>query len=151
MISNYLTYHASLARRNDLARQTAEAGRANEELAACPTRAGREPRGMPRTRVRGRGYYNGLAMRLSADARAVEIGDGGVATWTAWLDGQRERTLSRLIHRSRTTDRPGQAAEAERLRHLLSNTRNARSASCSNGVRGPFTTIPEGPLLRRGG
>jgi hypothetical protein len=46
MISNYLTYHASLARRDDLARQTAEGGRANEGVSRpARRRAGREPRG----------------------------------------------------------------------------------------------------------
>ena len=99
MISNYLTYHASLARRDDLARQTAEGGRANEGARGLPDAAQDERRvGMPRTRERGRGYYTGLAMRLSADARAVEIGDGGFATWTAWLIGNaKERCLVSCI------------------------------------------------------
>lgn len=152
MISNYLTYHASLARRDDLARQTAEAGRANEGARGLPDAAQDESRvGMPRTRERGRGYYTGLAMRLSADARAVEIGDGGFTTWTAWLMGNaKERCLVSSIATERLTD----LAKLQRPSGFgicLSNTRNARSASCSNGVRGrPSRPIPEGPLLRRG-
>ena len=50
MISNYLTYHASLARRDDLARQTADWGRANEGARGLPDAAQDESRvGMPRT------------------------------------------------------------------------------------------------------
>ena len=79
-------------------------------------------------------------MRLSADARAVEIGDGGFTTWTAWLIGNaKERCLVSSIATERLTD----LAKLQRPSGFgicLSNTRNARSASCSNGVRGPFTT-----------
>lgn len=36
-------------------------------------------------RERGRGYYTGLAIRLTAGHR--ELGDGGFTTWTAQLRG----------------------------------------------------------------
>jgi hypothetical protein len=39
------------------------------------------------SRERGRGYYAGLAMRLSVDGGELEIGDGGLTSWTAQLTG----------------------------------------------------------------
>jgi hypothetical protein len=58
-----------------------------------------------RTRERGRGYYTGLAMRLSADGGAVELGDGGFTTWTAQLMGNaKERCLVSCIATERLAD-----------------------------------------------
>lgn len=142
MISNYVTYHATLARRDNPQRQAAEWGRANEGARDLPDAAQDESRvGMPRTRERGRGYYTGLAMRLSADAGAVEIGDGGFTTWTAWLMGNAKgRCLVSCIATERLTD----LAELQRPSGFgicLSTTRNARSASRSTWRAGPaFTT-----------
>jgi hypothetical protein len=46
------------------------------------------------SRERGRGYYAGFAMRLSVHAGELEIGDGGLTTWTAQLTGNaKERCL----------------------------------------------------------
>ena len=57
------------------------------------------------TREQGRGYYVGLAMRLSADAGETEIGDGGFTTWTAQLMGNaKERCLVSCIATERLTD-----------------------------------------------
>jgi hypothetical protein len=56
-------------------------------------------------RQRGRGYYTGLAMRLSADAGALELGDGGLTTWTAQLMGNaKERCLVSCIATERLAD-----------------------------------------------
>jgi hypothetical protein len=56
-------------------------------------------------RERGRGYYTGLALRLSADGGATEIGDGGFTTWTAQLMGNaKERCLVSCIATERLTD-----------------------------------------------
>lgn len=56
-------------------------------------------------RESGRGYYTSLAMRLSADAGALEIGDGGFTTWTAQLTGNaKERCLVSCIATERLTD-----------------------------------------------
>lgn len=56
-------------------------------------------------RERGRGYYSSLAMRLTADAGALEIGDGGFTTWTAQLTGNaKERSLVSCIATERLTD-----------------------------------------------
>jgi hypothetical protein len=58
-----------------------------------------------RTRERGRGYYVGLAMRLSADGGDTEIGDGGFTTWTAQLmDNAKERCLVSCIATERLAD-----------------------------------------------
>jgi hypothetical protein len=57
------------------------------------------------TRKRGRGYYVGLAMRLSADAGATELGDGGFTAWTAQLMGNaKERCLVSCIATERLAD-----------------------------------------------
>jgi hypothetical protein len=56
-------------------------------------------------RERGRGYYTSLAMRLSADAGAFEIGEGGFTTWTAQLTGNaKERCLVSCIATERLAD-----------------------------------------------
>ncbi|MGC1215767.1 MAG: hypothetical protein WA890_31480 [Micromonospora sp.] len=45
-------------------------------------------------RERGRGYYTGVALRITAVDGAVEIGDGGLTDWTARLTGDaKERCL----------------------------------------------------------
>jgi hypothetical protein len=57
------------------------------------------------TRERGRGYYVGLALRLSADAGETEIGDGGFTAWTAQLMGNaKERCLVSCIATERLAD-----------------------------------------------
>lgn len=57
------------------------------------------------TRERGRGYYVGLAMRLSADAGETELGDGGFTTWTAQLmENAKERCLVSCIATERLAD-----------------------------------------------
>ncbi len=58
-----------------------------------------------RTRGRGRGYYSGLALRISAEAGATEIGDGGFTTWTAQLIGNaKERCLVSCIATERLAE-----------------------------------------------
>ena len=45
-------------------------------------------------RTRGRGYYNGFALRITADHGETELGDGGLTTWTAQLtQDAKERCL----------------------------------------------------------
>lgn len=57
------------------------------------------------TRERGRGYYTALAMRLTADGGALEIGDGGFTNWTARLTGNaKERCLVSCVATERLTD-----------------------------------------------
>jgi hypothetical protein len=71
-----------------------------------PSHTGRHVRLVEdRTRERGRGYYVGLAMRLSADAGETEIGDGGFTTWTAQhMDNAKERCLVSCIATERLAD-----------------------------------------------
>jgi hypothetical protein len=57
------------------------------------------------SRQRGRGYYTGLALRLTADGGELELGDGGFTTWTAALTGNaKERCLVSCIATERLTD-----------------------------------------------
>jgi len=59
-------------------------------------------------RERGRGYYTGVALRLTADDGAIEIGDGGLTTWTAQLLADRkERCLVSCV----ATERLAELAE----------------------------------------
>jgi hypothetical protein len=68
-------------------------------------------------RVRGRGYYTGLAMRLAADDGAIEVGDGGFTTWTAQLMGNaKERCLVSCV----ATERLIELAELPRSKGGLS-------------------------------
>lgn len=63
-----------------------------------------------RSRQRGRGYYTALALRLTADAGELELGDGGFTTWTAALTGNaKERCLVSCIATERLTDLTTQA------------------------------------------
>jgi hypothetical protein len=53
----------------------------------------------------GRGYYAGLALRIAADAGELEIGDGGITTWTQQLTGNaKERCVVSCIATERLTD-----------------------------------------------
>lgn len=55
-------------------------------------------------RTRGRGYYAGLALRLTADQGETELGDGGLTTWTAQLTHDaKERCLVSCIATERLT------------------------------------------------
>lgn len=54
-------------------------------------------------RTRGRGYYNGFALRISADGD-VELGDGGLTTYTAQLtQDAKERCLVSCLATERLT------------------------------------------------
>lgn len=56
-------------------------------------------------RERGRGYYAGVAMKLKADGGALELGDGGLTTWTAQLLADRkERCLVTCVATERLTE-----------------------------------------------
>ena len=45
-------------------------------------------------RERGRGYYTGLALRITALDGTLELGDGGLTDWAARLTGDaKERCL----------------------------------------------------------
>jgi hypothetical protein len=49
-----------------------------------------------RTRIQGTGYYTGVAigLRANADGRTVDLGDGGLTTWTAQLmNNAKERCM----------------------------------------------------------
>jgi hypothetical protein len=49
-------------------------------------------------RTRGRGYYTGLALLITADDGEAELGDGGFTTWTAQLTSNaKERCLVSCI------------------------------------------------------
>ncbi len=56
-------------------------------------------------RERGRGYYSGMALRLSANDGQAEIGDGGFTNWTAQLMGNaKERCFVSCIATERLLD-----------------------------------------------
>jgi hypothetical protein len=56
-------------------------------------------------RTNGRGYYEGTALRLAGHGGDVEIGDGGVTTWTAQLLGDaKERCVVSCISTERLLD-----------------------------------------------
>jgi hypothetical protein len=49
-------------------------------------------------RSRGRGYYCGFALRITAGRGETELGDGGLVTWTAQLTNDaKERGLVSCI------------------------------------------------------
>ena len=49
-------------------------------------------------RSHARGYYEGIALRISGHGGDVELGDGGLTTWTAQLLGDaKERCLVSCI------------------------------------------------------
>jgi hypothetical protein len=55
-------------------------------------------------RSRGRGYYTGFALRITADQGTAELGDGGLTTWTAQLtQDAKERCLVSCIATERLT------------------------------------------------
>jgi hypothetical protein len=55
-------------------------------------------------RTRGRGYYNGFALRITADHGEAELGDGGLTTWTAQLtQDAKERCLVSCLATERLT------------------------------------------------
>jgi hypothetical protein len=55
-------------------------------------------------RTRGRGYYNGFALRITADHGETELGDGGLTTWTAQLtQDAKERCLVSCLATERLT------------------------------------------------
>ena len=55
-------------------------------------------------RTRGRGYYGGFALRITAAQGTVELGDGGLTTWTAQLtQDAKERCLVSCIATERLT------------------------------------------------
>jgi hypothetical protein len=55
-------------------------------------------------RTRARGYYAGFALLITADQGRVELGDGGLTTWTAQLTGNaKERCLVSCLATERLT------------------------------------------------
>jgi hypothetical protein len=55
-------------------------------------------------RTRGRGYYAGFALRITGDDGRVELGDGGLTSWTAQLtQDAKERCLVSCIATERLT------------------------------------------------
>jgi hypothetical protein len=64
-------------------------------------------------RTRGRGYYTGFALRITADQGGTELGDGGLTTWTAQLTHDaKERCLVSCIATERLTALAEQASSA---------------------------------------
>lgn len=62
-------------------------------------------------RTRGRGYYTGLALRITEEQSGTELGDGGFTSWTAQLtQDAKERCLVSCIATERLT-----AASADSL------------------------------------
>ncbi|MBQ0989475.1 hypothetical protein PSH03_002263 [Micromonospora sp. PSH03] len=56
-------------------------------------------------RSRGRGYYTGCALRITALGGGLEIGDGGLTDWTARLSGDaKERCLVSCLATERLVD-----------------------------------------------
>lgn len=61
-------------------------------------------------RTRGRGYYRGFALRITGDDGNVELGDGGLTSWTAQLtQDAKERCLVSCIATERLTALCGDA------------------------------------------
>ena len=55
-------------------------------------------------RTRGRGYYTGLALRITEELSDTELGDGGLTSWTAQLtQDAKERCLVSCIATERLT------------------------------------------------
>ncbi len=55
-------------------------------------------------RTRGRGYYTGLALRITEEQSGTELGDGGFTSWTAQLtQDAKERCLVSCIATERLT------------------------------------------------
>jgi hypothetical protein len=55
-------------------------------------------------RTRGRGYYGGFGLRITAEQDTVELGDGGLTSWTAQLtQDAKERCLVSCIATERLT------------------------------------------------
>jgi len=55
-------------------------------------------------RTRGRGYYTGLALRITEEQGGTELGDGGFTSWTAQLtQDAKERCLVSCIATERLT------------------------------------------------
>lgn len=55
-------------------------------------------------RTRGRGYYRGFGLRITAEQDTVELGDGGLTSWTAQLaQDAKERCLVSCIATERLT------------------------------------------------
>ena len=143
MISNYATYHASLARRDDLPRQTAEWGRANEGARDLPDAAHDELaawvcQGRVNVAVAITPAWRCGCQPMRAQSKSAMAGS---PPWTAWLTGNaKERCLVSCLATERLTD----LAEPQRPSGFgicVSTTRNARSASCSTWRAGPaFTT-----------
>lgn len=64
-------------------------------------------------RTRGRGYYTGFALRITADQGETELGDGGLTTWTAQLTHDaKERCLVSCIATERLTALAGETGSA---------------------------------------
>lgn len=64
-------------------------------------------------RTRGRGYYTGFALRITADHGETELGDGGLTTWTAQLTHDaKERCLVSCIATERLTTLAEEAGSA---------------------------------------
>ena len=60
-------------------------------------------------RTRGRGYYTGLALRITEEQSGTELGDGGFTSWTAQLtQDAKERCLVSCIATERLTALAGQ-------------------------------------------
>jgi len=55
-------------------------------------------------RSHGRGYYTGVALRITADHGTIELADGGLTTWTAQLtQDAKERCLVSCVATERLT------------------------------------------------
>ena len=64
-------------------------------------------------RTHGRGYYTGVALRITADQGKTELGDGGLTTWTAQLTHDaKERCLVSCIATERLTTLTDQESSA---------------------------------------
>ncbi len=64
-------------------------------------------------RTHGRGYYTGVALRITADQGKTELGDGGLTTWTAQLTHDaKERCLVSCIATERLTALAGEDSSA---------------------------------------
>ncbi|WP_344247990.1 hypothetical protein [Isoptericola hypogeus] len=56
-------------------------------------------------REKGRGYYDGLALALTADDGAVDLGDGGLTSFTArLLENRKERCLVSCVSTERLAE-----------------------------------------------
>ena len=117
---------------------------------AWPTPSARAWASTPRSsstspsRTRGRGYYGGFALRITAEQDTVELGDGGLTSWTAQLtQDAKERCLVSCIA-TETAHRAAGAAIPYPGRHGQASCRDLHRRRDLHRLRYPRLPRPAG-------